>query len=102
MFKVSVMYPNSEGCTFDREYYVGTHMPMVRDKLGKLLTEDAVDAGVGGLEPGSKAPFVAIGHLYFTTEEDLQAAVPLLVEATADIPNFTNVQPVVQVSQVLG
>jgi hypothetical protein len=29
MFKVSILYPNGEDKTFDMDYYVQKHMPMV-------------------------------------------------------------------------
>jgi hypothetical protein len=47
MIKVSVLYPNSEGCKFDMAYYLATHMPMVRDKLGAACTNTAVEQGLG-------------------------------------------------------
>ena len=33
MIRVSVMYPNSAGATFDMAYYTRKHMPMVRSKV---------------------------------------------------------------------
>ena len=37
MIKVSVMYPNSAGAKFDIDYYVNSHMPMVKSKVGAAL-----------------------------------------------------------------
>ena len=37
MIKISVMYPGGENVRFDMDYYVGKHMPMVREKLGAAL-----------------------------------------------------------------
>ncbi len=34
MIKVSVLYPHSDGTSFDMDYYCNNHMPMVREKLG--------------------------------------------------------------------
>jgi uncharacterized protein (TIGR02118 family) len=45
--------------------------------------------------------FSATGHLYFDSVEAFQAAFGRHAGAiTGDIPNFTNVQPTVQVSEV--
>ncbi len=101
MIKVSVLYPNGEGSTFDITYYCEKHMPMVRQKLGAALKGVAVEHGLAGAAPGSPPPFLALGHLLFESLEAFQAAFavhgPALV---ADIPNFTNAQPTIQISEV--
>jgi len=101
MVKVSVMYPNSEGSTFDMAYYCSRHMPLVREKLGAALKGSAVDQGIGGPEPGSPAPYLAICHLLFESVEAFQASFgPHAQAILSDIPNFTNTQPTIQISEV--
>lgn len=101
MIKVSVLYPNTEGKTFDMDYYLNKHMPMVQQKLGEALKDVAVEEGLGGAEPGSPATYVAMGHLYFDSVEAFQAAFgPHVKEIMGDIPNYTEIQPVIQVSDV--
>jgi uncharacterized protein (TIGR02118 family) len=101
MIKVSVLYPNNEGSTFNMAYYCDKHMPMVRQKLGTALKGLAAEQGLAGAAPGSPPPFLALGHLLFESLEAFQAAFaahgPALV---ADIPNFTNTQPTIQISEV--
>ncbi len=100
MIKVSVLYPNAPGSHFDLNYYCGSHMPMVRDRLGPACKGIAVDAGIAG--DGGGAPYAAVCHLFFDGVEAFQAAFgPHEAEIMADIPNYTNVQPVVQISQVI-
>ena len=61
----------------------------------------AVEQGLGGLTPGSPPSFSAMGHLYFDSVEAFQAAFELHAgELMADIQNYTNVQPTIQVSEV--
>ena len=101
MIKVSVLYPNSEGSTFDMDYYLDKHMPMVRDKLGAALRGQNVEQGLGGPTPGSPATYSAMGHLLFDSVDDFASAFAPHVEAImGDIPNYTNVSPVIQVSGV--
>ena len=101
MIKVSVMYPNSEGSTFDITYYLDTHIPMVRQKLGAALKGVAVEQGIGGAEPGSPAPYLALGHLWFESVEAFQTSFgPHAEQFEADIPNYTNTQPTIQISEV--
>jgi uncharacterized protein (TIGR02118 family) len=101
MIKVSVMYPNSTGATFDMAYYLGKHMPMVGKKLGAALKGVTVEEGLGGAQPGAPAAFVAMCHLSFDSVEAFGAAFAVHGPAIqADFPNYTNTQPVIQISQV--
>jgi uncharacterized protein (TIGR02118 family) len=96
-----VMYPNREGSTFDMAYYCGRHIPMVQRLLAPAIKGVAVDQGIGGEEPGSPAPYVAVGHLMFESLEAFQTAfVPHAQAIVAEIPNYTNSEPVVQISEV--
>ncbi len=102
MIKVSVMYPNNEGSRFDMTYYCETHMPMVRQKLGPALKGVSVERGIGGEEPGSPAPYLALGHLLFESLEAFQTSFgPHAPQFEADIPNYANTQPTIQISEVL-
>jgi len=101
MIKVSVLYPNSENSKFDIDYYCSRHMPMVKEKLGAALKAMSVDHGVAGGTPGSKPVYAAMGHLHFDSVGAFQAAFgPHAKAIMADIPNYTNVQPIVQISDV--
>lgn len=101
MTKVTVLYPNSEGITFDMDYYVNEHFPMLREKLGAALKGDGAEGGLAGAMPGMPAPFIAIGYLLFDSVEAFQQAFgPHMGDVLADIPNYTNAQPTVQISQV--
>ena len=101
MIKVSVLYPSSAGSKFDMDYYCTKHMPMVQEKLGAACKGVSVDQGLGSQEPGTPAPFVAMGHLLFDSIEGFQAAFgPHAATFMADIPNYTNIQPMIQISSV--
>jgi len=101
MIKVSVLYPNSEGSNFNMDYYCNSHMPMVQEKLGSALKGVAVEQGLGGAEPGASATYAAMGHLLFESVEAFQTAFgPHANAIMADIPNYTDVQPTIQVSEV--
>jgi uncharacterized protein (TIGR02118 family) len=101
MIKVSVFYPNEEGKKFDMEYYCNKHIPMVQQKLGAALKGGAVEKGLGGVEPGSRAIYIAMGHLYFDSVEAFQTAFgPHAESIMGDIPNYTDIQPTIQISEV--
>ena len=101
MIKVTVLYPNGEGNKFDMGYYLNTHMPMVRKLLGPALKGMAVEQGLAGGTPGSPAPYLAVGQLLFDSVAAFQAAFgPHAQTIGNDVSNYTNVQPVIQVSEV--
>lgn len=102
MIKVSVFYPNKPGSRFDFDYYTGTHLPLVRDRLGDACTGIAADQGLAGGAPGAPAPYVAIAHLFFESVDAFQTAFdPVASEILGDIPNYTDLQPELQISEVL-
>jgi uncharacterized protein (TIGR02118 family) len=103
MIKLSVMYPKGEGTTFNMDYYLNTHIPLVAKLLGDAIKGATVEEGLGGPVPNSPAAFAAMGNLYFDTLESFQGSFgPNAPEILADIPNFTNTQPTVQVSKVMA
>jgi uncharacterized protein (TIGR02118 family) len=102
MIKVSVFYPDSHGARFDMDYYRDRHMTMVQDRLGAACKGIAVEHGLAGATPGSRPQFIAMGHVYFESMEEFDASFGQHVnEFVADIPNYTNVQPVIQISEVV-
>jgi uncharacterized protein (TIGR02118 family) len=101
MIKISVLYANGADAKFDMTYYLQNHMPMVNRLLSPAIQGMAVEQGIGGMGPGSSAPFIAMGHLLFNTVEAFQTAfMPHMQEITGDIPKYTNVQPTIQISEV--
>ena len=100
--KVSVLYPNEKGKTFDMDYYCNKHTPMVAGLLGDAVIGASVENGLGGGDPGQAAPYTAMGNLYFETMESFQNSFgPNAEKIMGDLPNFTNIEPVIQVSEVL-
>jgi uncharacterized protein (TIGR02118 family) len=95
MIHVTVAYPRSEGSTFDSDYWIGTHMPMVASGWPQVKKWEA-DLGVDG------QPFHAVAHIYFDSMEDFQAAMgePGSGQIMGDLPNYFAGAPVMQISTV--
>ncbi|EJN02074.1 EthD family reductase [Phyllobacterium sp. YR531] len=103
MFKISVIYPNEVESRFDHEYYRDTHMPLVQRLAGDACKFYTIDHGVAGKDPDSKPPFVAMCHFYCESIDAFWSALtPHLEEIDADMPKYTNIVPLVQVSKVVG
>jgi len=104
MITISILYPNAPGARFDMAYYVDKHMPMSIDLLGAApgFKGVTVERGLGGANPGSDAPYFAMCHFRFDSVESFMAAfAPNAAALQSDIPNYTDVAPVIQVNEVL-
>jgi uncharacterized protein (TIGR02118 family) len=101
MIKVSVLYPHDQGAKFDMGYYLGKHIPMVKQKLGAACKGLSVEQGTAGGAPGAPPTYVAMAHLLFDSAEAFQAAfAPHANQIMADIPNCTPIQPAIQIGDV--
>jgi uncharacterized protein (TIGR02118 family) len=94
MIKLSVSYPSGDGTTFDHDYYAGTHVPLCNSTFSPAKTE--IDKGIDG-------PNVAGVHFYFDSMDALQGAManPKVADVMADVANYTNIAPVMQISEVV-
>lgn len=102
MIKVSVMYPNTAGARFDHVYYRDQHMPLVKRSMGDACLFYTVDKGLAGGAPGEPAPYVGMCHIYSDSVEAFQSGFgPHAKEILADIANYTDLAPVMQISEVV-
>lgn len=101
MVSLTVLYPKTADSHFDLDYYLNTHTSLVKERLTSAgLTGVDLRTGLAGGAPDSPATYAMICNLNFGTLEELQnALVTHGPELTGDIPNFTNVQPTMQISQ---
>ncbi len=96
---VSVLYPAKSGGRFDLDYYMQKHIPLVKSRWGPL--------GLGRVEvlrctgaPSGAGPYQLIALLTFASPDAFQeAAKQHAKEILGDIPNFTDVEPVVQFNE---
>jgi len=104
MVKISAIYPSSSTAHFDWEYYTGKHVPLCLELIGTHpgFRGVSVERGFNGANPGDPANFLGMCHFSFATAEDLsEAFAPHAAALQADVANFTNIQPVVQISEVV-
>ena len=102
MIKVSVMYPNKPGARFDHTYYRDKHMPLLKSRMGDKCQSYTIDKGLAGGAPNSPAIYVGMCHIFCNSLEDFQAGFgPHAKEIMGDIPNYTDLTPVMQISEVV-
>jgi uncharacterized protein (TIGR02118 family) len=96
MIRVSVLY--AKGGKFDFEYYASKHMGLVHRLLDSYgLIKSEVDKGMGD------SPYAAIGHLIFDNAENMQKGLEAHdPKLAADLPNFSDIKPEFQVSEIIA
>jgi uncharacterized protein (TIGR02118 family) len=94
MIRLSVLYPTTEGATFDHDYYRDSHVPLCVRTWG--LDGAEVHKGIDG-------PYVAGVHFTFESIEAMQAAMgaPGTGDVLADVANYTTISPVMQTSEIV-
>lgn len=104
MVRLSVMYPNGSGSSFDWDYYLGPHIELAKKLLlprGMVRLE--IDRGLGAFPPGAPAPYHAIGHLFFASVQDMESALAAAAsELIADQRKYHSGESVVQICEVVG
>ena len=101
MIRVSVMYPKQEGGNFDYDYYLQKHMVTVKERWGDSLRGVEVYKGLSGAG-GADETYVTVANLLFDNVEAFEAALAAHAEEImGDIPNFTNIDPVIQIEDQL-
>ena len=100
--KISILYPYAEGKTFDMAYYETRHMPMVAGLLGSNLVKYTIEKGVASGIPNTPMPFMAIGTFYVKSLNEYQSSIAPNREAIrSDISNYTDVSPIIFISEVI-
>jgi uncharacterized protein (TIGR02118 family) len=104
MTKISILYPNNVKGRFDIRYYVDIHMPLSIELLSTHpgFKGVSVERGHGGAVTGTDAAYIAMCHFLFDSIEDFMAAfLPHAARLQGDIPNYTDIKPVIQFHEVL-
>ena len=98
MYYVTVMYPNRDDVKFDVDYYMNTHIPMV-----SRLLDATIEVCKGIATPaGTAAPYVCTARIPVKSLEQFQAAMAQHgAQIMADIPNYCNAQPTIQIDEIL-
>jgi uncharacterized protein (TIGR02118 family) len=102
MYKISVMYPAQKDSNFDVDYYCTKHLGLVEKYMKPFgLIKFEIVKGISG-GGDSSPPFAYIGNMYFETLDGYEKAIAASKGVLrSDIPKFTNVTPIRQISEVL-
>lgn len=93
MATLIVSYPLTEGSTFNREYYLSTHIPLAQAAWGEFGLQSAE---ILFPAPGPQ-PLSGIIILRFNDQACIDAALnsPATAKVIGDVVNFTNIVPLI-------
>jgi uncharacterized protein (TIGR02118 family) len=84
------------------DYYRDKHFPLVKELLGDAIKQIEIENGLAGGAPGAPPIYVGMGHMFFDSVEAFQNSFgPHMGRIMADLPNYTNIEPQVQISEVI-
>ena len=77
-------------------------MPLVKARMGDACRYYTIDKGLAGGAPGAPATYVGMCHIFADSVEAFQKAFgPHTSEIMGDIKNYTDIAPVMQISEVV-
>jgi uncharacterized protein (TIGR02118 family) len=96
---VTMIYPNKKGATFNFDYYLNRHIPWAI----KLTGDKGTEVRKGASNPnGGPVPYICLCRFWINSEEEYRAVMEKHgKDLIADVANFTNVEAVVQIDEVL-
>jgi uncharacterized protein (TIGR02118 family) len=101
MIRVTFLYPNKPGSRFNADYYIDVHMPLAMRLLTPALKGVSAEVGISSAMPDQPPPNAAIATFDFESAQAFtEAVMPHYLDLQGDIPNYTDIEPVVQISEI--
>jgi uncharacterized protein (TIGR02118 family) len=103
MIRLQAFYPNTKDGFLDHDYYVNKHAPFAKELLGPLgMINMEVSKGTETMD-GGEPPYTCVVTVTFESREAMDEGFSgeRKDKLLADIPNFTDVEPIIQVGEVL-
>ena len=100
MIKVSIVFPNTPGWRFDQDYDRNAHLPLAMKCLVPPAKSVTLDIGVSSATPDQPPPLRAVAAFTCESVQDFRDAfMPHAAELSLDISNYTDIEPIIQISQ---
>ena len=97
---LQVLYPATDGTTFDFDYYTSKHMKIVADTIGPQIEDTVIVRGQPG--PDGAISHHVIASILFADQASFEAAKANIKPAAEDIANFYNGTPQIVYGERLG
>ena len=100
---ITVLYENVDDATFDLDYYMAKHMPLVDGKFKSHGLKGWRVLKAVGTPTGVKPLYSIIANLEFDNPQQFKDAVAAEgADVFGDVPNFSNKDPIVVIGDLVG
>jgi uncharacterized protein (TIGR02118 family) len=94
---LAIYYPNRDGARFDFDHYLHRHLPMTARWFGDGITLTRGTTAADGTAP---PPYICVLRIPIASLDAFMEVWNVHgAELSADIPNYTDVEPVIQVEE---
>ena len=101
MVRISVMYPSRAGARFDYDYYENRHIPLALSLLGEAVRSVTVERGLDPGPPWPAPTYLVVANFVCDSLDAYEQAIGAHGRALqADLANFSDSLPVIQVGEV--
>ena len=84
------------------DYYANEHMPMVASLYGSKMKSWGIEKGLSGRTSEEPVTYIAVGYFIFEDINDYHEGFAANAEKIlGDIPNYTDIQPTLQISEII-
>ncbi len=98
---ITVLYANTPGVTFDFDYYREHHAALIRRLYGEGIARIELRRGAATPD-GKPVPYVAVINIWIGSQRAFdEAAAKHAATLIADVPNFTNSMPQIQIDEIV-
>lgn len=102
MVQLNILYPKKENARFDWDYYLNIHMPLSIKLHGEALKGVSIAKGVDtGIETVPVSYTAITNMLFESVDTFVEAFIPHAAILQGDIKNYSDVEPVIQFSEVV-
>jgi len=99
---VTVKYPNKEGSRFNLDYYINNHLLLMTEKFGEAMLSLNACNGIATPNPEVAPPYQVMAIMEIKSLEMFKDVFSQHgAEINGDFTNYTDVEPVIQISDNL-
>ncbi|KAK9847057.1 hypothetical protein MYU51_021109 [Penicillium brevicompactum] len=95
-FTITVLFPNEADATYNTDYYVSHHMPLIKERWAKYGVQNWFVTNFGPGPDGAQPLYTFGSVVVWESKEGIEKAFASseVAEIMSDVPNFSNKQPV--------
>ena len=101
MIQLNILYPKTDVSVFNWDYYLTIHMPLSEKLQRNYIKGVSIVKGIEGIE-AAPVSYMALTIIRYESVDDfMKAFIPHKDVLQEDMKNYTNVEPIIQFSEII-